>query len=100
MENRKLGLLCLQAEDSAKCAVENRYQLLPGDPRLVTWALSDSSLVCWTSGDDGRREEAAGMTGLLGRRGAELALFVDLKRKAHVGGTQRRQGSGNSLNKN
>lgn len=45
------------------------------------------------------RREAAGMTGLLGRRGAELALFVDLKRKAHVGGAQCRQGSGNSLNK-
>jgi len=44
------------------------------------------------------QREAAGMTGLLGR-GAELALFVDLKRKAHVGGAQCRQGSGNSLNK-
>lgn len=41
------------------------------------------------------QREAAGMTGLL-KRGAELALFVDLKRKAHVGGAQCRQGSGNS----
>lgn len=45
------------------------------------------------------QREAAGMTGLLGRRGAELALFVDFKRKAHVGGAQCRQGSENSLNK-
>jgi hypothetical protein len=45
------------------------------------------------------QREAAGMTGLLGRRGAELALFVDLKRKAHVGGAQRQQGSRDSLNK-